>query len=199
MPVDVSKAKWINVSLDVDVWATDDAPEASRPGYRFIFDMYLTRDRPGKGNVANTLSDEVIIDLDYNPEFPGNQPPGCGVDTKPLHPNVVFDGYDRYEYFYTDHHDAINNKTNQGIARYSTFRRISTSTKLPGTVNILPFLTAIQERWPVANDPLGPWLGQISIGMEIYDHSHGSVNFRSGPQFTVDYKTAPLGMDALLV
>merc|ERR1712232_839869 len=149
--------------------------------------MYLTRDRPGNGDVGDTLTDEVIVNLDYNEKFPTG--PGSCVHGPPFPGTNVTDGYDQYEYYLTGHSDHIANKTS---FRMSSFRRIAANTALPHTVDIVPFLKAVTKQWPVADDPLGPWLGLISIGMEIYDHSHGTVIFRTAPQFAVEYEAAPV-------
>lgn len=191
MPIDVSKAKWINVSLDVSVWAHDENPAPARAAYKFIFDMYLTKDRPGKGDVSGSLTDEVLISLDYNPGFPTTP---CS-DSPPFPGTTFSDGYDQYEYYWAGHNDSIG--SHSGF-RYSTFRRTKANTALPPVVNILPFLTAIKKQWaPVTHDALGPWLGLVQIGMVIFDHTHGTVTFRSVPQFAVDYHTSTL--DTLVI
>ena len=83
---------------------------------RFVYDFFLSRARPNGSNVASTITDEVTINLAGNAHFPGSQPPGCadphsrfGNSSGPVLRDAVWDGYHHYDYWYTDHHDAVPN------------------------------------------------------------------------------------------
>lgn len=60
-------------------------------------------------------------------------------------------------------------------------------------MDLLPFLEAVREIWAARDDPqqqrrqqaaVGPWLGEITIATEIYDHTDGRVLFRQPPTYT---------------
>ena len=95
--------------------------------------------------------------------------------------NAVWDGYNHWDYWYTDHHDAVPNTG----SRFSSFRRVGSevhNAQPPSEVDLLPFIEAVRKQWP--GEEVGPWLGEVSIGTEIYDYSAGSVTFHK--PFTVD-------------
>jgi hypothetical protein len=94
--------------------------------------------------------------------------------------NAVFDGYHHYDYYYTDHHDAVPGTG----SRYSSFRRVggdAVGAQPPQVVNLIPFIRAVATMWP--HEQVGPWLGSVSIATEIYDHSSGVVTFHEVPTF----------------
>lgn len=198
MPVNVDELRALHVSQNIS-WAwSDDAPGVEPPEtssrsptdarrVRFIYDLWLTREKPVAGrSVASSITDEVIIDLSSNPGFPGSQPPGClhwgdrfsNVTWGPVKVDAVFDGHHWYDYYWTDHNDLV-----PGMGtRYSSFRRKGADAPgsgIPEKVNVKPFVEGIREMWP--GEPVGPWLGHVSISTELYDHSSGQVTFWSPP------------------
>lgn len=81
----------------------------------------------------------------------------------PVLKNAVFDGYHHYDYWYTDHHDAVPGTG----TRYSSFRRVGAEldrAQVPAKVDLLPFLDAIRAMWPGDALQVGPWLGQVAFG-----------------------------------
>ena len=137
-----------------------------------------------------SITDEVTIDLACNAGFPGSQPPGCldqhskyGNTSRrdgPVRRNAVWDGHHHYDLWYTDHHDAVPGTG----TRYTAFRRVGAD--VPGAqpplrVDVRPFIDALRREWP--GEQVGPWLGHIALGTELYDHVAGSVRFHSVPTF----------------
>jgi hypothetical protein len=109
LPVDTSTLASFEVLQNVSYSWVDDAPGVSPPPTggsrrtRFLYDFFLTSTRPSEGtSVADSITDEVTIDLASDPNFPGSQPPGC-LDPNsrfgkngtygPVHENAVWDGY----------------------------------------------------------------------------------------------------------
>jgi len=140
------------------------------------------------------ITDEVTIALAENAHFPGSQPPGCldkdsrfgNKTTGPIKRNAVWDGYNHYDYWYTDLHDAVPGTG----TRFSNFRRVGADkpgAQPPLNVNLAPFFDAIREMWKDDTIPVGPWLGHISLATELYDHSSGKVTFHSPPTFAPEY------------
>jgi len=87
-----------------------------------------------------------------------------------------------YDYFYTDHHDAVPGTG----TRYSSFRRVGATATNPLAqpplhVDLKPFLDAVQAMWP--GEAVGPWLGEISLATELYDHTRGHVLFTGAPTY----------------
>jgi hypothetical protein len=198
LPVDTSALDRFDVRHNVSWSWTDNAPGLAPPPtsannsrrIRFIYDFFLTSEKPREGvNIAHKVTDEVTINLASEPAFPGSQPPGClDPDSRfgkngtygPVVEKTVWDGSYWYDYYYTDHHDAVPGTG----SRYSSFRRrgLQRDSQPPPTVNLIPFLRAIAKMWPA--EPVGPWLGHISLATELYDHVSGNVIFHSPPSFT---------------
>ena len=42
-------------------------------------------------------------------------------------------------------------------------------------------MAAIQKQWP--GEEVGPWIGEVSIATELYDHCSGEVRFHGPPTF----------------
>ena len=135
------------------------------------------------------ITDEVTISLATNPGFPGSQPPGCldpssrfgthNMSNAVLR-NAVWDGYNHYDYWYTDHHDAVPGTG----SRFSSFRRVGADhvgAQPPPRVDIFPFRAAIRKMWP--GEAVGAWLGEVTISTELYDHCTGKVVFHAPPTF----------------
>jgi hypothetical protein len=205
MPVNIDKLNKFVVTHNVTWEWSDTAPGADPPETgkqdvrrtRFIYDFFLSTEKPDGTNKKDSITDEVTINLASNPHFPGSQPPGCldkdsrfGNKTSgPVGKSVFFDGYNHYEYWYTDHHDAVPGTG----TRFSNFRRLGADkpgAQPPLKVNLVPFFDKIKEMWK--NDTktwktVGPYLGHISLATEIYDHSTGRVTFHSQPTFEPDY------------
>lgn len=198
LPVNTSTLSRLVVTQDA-AWGWHDlAPGSAPPATsnassrrtRFIYDFFLTRVRPNGSSVASTITDEITINLASNVAFPGSQPPGCLDPASrygnrsmwgPIERNAVFDGANHYDYWYTDHHDAVPGTG----TRYSSFRRVggaAVGAQPPPRVDLLPFLDAVRRQWP--GEAVGPWLGELSWGTEIYDHSSGHVVFNSPPTVT---------------
>merc|ERR1712216_518070 len=140
----------------------------------------------------------VTINVASNPDFPGGQPPGCLDPGRfsnkstwgPLVKDAVWDGYYSYDYYWTDHHDAVPGTG----SRYSSFRRKgadSDGAAVPRHINLRPFVDAIKKMWP--REQVGPWLGHVSIGTEVYDHGIGHVNFHGAPKFQLLPASQPEG------
>lgn len=196
LPVSMDAVKSLVVTQNVSWQWSDDAPGVDPPStsasderrVRFIYDMFLTSVKPNGTNIQVAITDELIITLASNPGFPGSQPPGClhpgsrfaNKTWGPVKPNAVWDGYYWYDYYWTDHNDAVPGTG----TRYSSFRRKSAETigePIPQKVNIKPFIQAIRDMWP--GEQVGPWLGHVAIGTELYDHSRGKVTFHGTPDF----------------
>ena len=198
LPVNTTTLSRLIVSQNISWTFTDLKPGVDPPAIgngterrvRMIYDFFLTTVRPNGSNVASTITDEVTINMASNAEFPGSQPPGC-IDAAsrygkvgnygPIVRNAVWDGYNHWDYWYTDHHDAVPNTG----SRFSSFRRVGSevqNAQPPSEVDLLPFIEAVRKQWP--GEEVGPWLGEVSIGTEIYDYSAGSVTFHK--PFTVD-------------
>jgi len=102
----------------------------------------------------------------------------CGYRTGPVLKNAVFDGFYHYDYWYTDHHDAVPGTG----TRFSSFRRVGATVdgaQPPAHVDIMPFVAAVRKMWP--GEPMGPWLGHLSIATELYDYVVGEVTFAGPP------------------
>jgi hypothetical protein len=71
-------------------------------------------------------------------------------------------------------------------SRYSSFRRhgLQRDSQPPPRANLLPFLAAIRRMWP--GEPVGRWLGHVSLATELYDHTSGSVVFHAAPTFSAE-------------
>ena len=195
LPVNTSTLSSLVVTQDTSWGWRDLAPGSAPPATsntssrrtRFIYDFFLTRVRPNGSSVASAITDEITINLASNAAFPGSQPPGCLDPASrygnrsmwgPIKRNAVFDGFNRYDYWYTDHHDAVPGTG----TRFSSFRRVGAAAagaQPPPHVDLLPFLDAVRRQWP--GEAVGPWLGELSWGTEIYDHSSGHVVFNSPP------------------
>jgi hypothetical protein len=96
------------------------------------------------------------------------------------HSQYVFDHPIYRTHRYTDHHDAVPGTG----SRFSSFRRVGagdTGAQPPLLVNLMPFFAAIRRQWP--GEQVGPWLGEISISTELYDHCSGEVTFWQPPSF----------------
>jgi hypothetical protein len=170
LPADVSTLDHLIVSQNV-TWSWRDAAPGVNPPQtgrgesrraRFIYDFFLTTVPPNGSNVASTITDEITIALAANPRFPGSQPPGCwdnssrfgSVTTGPVLRNAVWDGHHYYDYWYTDHHDAVPGTG----TRFSNFRRVGATdagSQPPAQVDILPFIAAVQKMWP--GEQVGQW------------------------------------------
>lgn len=170
LPADLSALDHLIVHQNVSWSWRDAAPGVAPPqtGHgesrraRFIFDFFLTTARPNGTNIASTITDEITISLAENPSFPGSQPPGCwdnssrfgSTTTGPVLRNAVWDGHHYYDYWYTDHHDAVPGTG----TRFSNFRRVGAAvagSQPPAEVDILPFIAAVQEMWP--GEQVGRW------------------------------------------
>ena len=115
LPADMTALTSLVVSQNVSWQWTDDAPGVTPPATgptdarrtRFIYDFFLSRERPNGTNVAASITDEVTINLASNAHFPGSQPPGCldpnsrfgNSTTGPLLRNAVWDGTHHYDFF----------------------------------------------------------------------------------------------------
>ena len=203
MPVDTSTIRSFTITQNVTLEWSDTAPGVDPPPssshdarrIRFIYDFFLTHAKPNGSSVKETITDEVTIDLSGNPLFPGSQPPGCldpnsrygNQTTGPVVKNAVFDGYNYYDYWYTDHHDLVPGTG----TRYSSFRRVggtASGAQPPLKVDLKPFFAAIKREWPGPQEaPVGPWLGQITLATELYDHCSGSITFHAPPTFEPQY------------
>ena len=87
---------------------------------------------------------------------------------------------------YTDHHDAVPGTG----TRFSSFRRVGATapgTQPPLHLDIKPFLSAVRKMWP--GEKVGPWLGHLSIGTELYDYVVGEVAFSEPPKIAAHPKT----------
>ena len=195
LPVNTSRLKSLLISQNVSWQWVDTAPGVSPPQTspkdmrrtRLIYDFFLTSVRPNGTNIASAITDEVTIQLAGNPHFPGSQPPGCNDphsryenNTGPVVKNAVWDGHHWYDYWYTDHHDAVPGTG----SRYSSFRRVGAGdpgAQPPAEVELMPFFEAIRQQWP--GEQVGPWLGELSISTELYDHCTGNVTFWAPPAF----------------
>jgi len=202
MPVNLRNLKKFVVTHNVSWEWNDDAPGVDPVDTgkqdvrrtRFIYDFFLTTMRPNGTNLKDYITDEVTIALAANPHFPGSQPPGCldkdsrfgNKTTGPIIRNAVWDGYNHYDYFYTDHHDAVPGTG----TRFSNFRLVGADkpgTQPPLNVNLAPFFDAIRDMWKDDTVPVGPWLGHIELATELYDHCSGKVTFHSPPTFVPEY------------
>ena len=66
--------------------------------------------------------------------------------------------------------------------RFSSFRRVGATVdgaQPPAHVDIMPFVAAVRRMWP--GEPVGPWLGHLSIATELYDYVVGEVTFAGPP------------------
>jgi hypothetical protein len=209
LPVNTSTLSRFTVAQNVSWHWTDDAPNVDPPELgtnfsrrvRFIYDFFLTSDRPtSRGVVSSSITDEVTINFATNKGFPGSQPPGCiDPDSRfgnrtaaggAVLQNAVWDGYNHYDYWYTDHHDAVPGTG----TRYSSFRRAGAEldgAQMPAKVDLLPFLAAIKAMWAGDRLQVGPWLGQVAVGTELYDHCSGAVAFHQAPTFEAQPLTSP--------
>jgi hypothetical protein len=197
MPIDTSALRSFTVSQNATFVWKDTAPGSQPPQIglsrrtRFIYDFFLSSARPNGSSVASTITDEITISLAGNPGFPGSQPPGC-LDPHskysnvsgggPVLHNAVFDGHHHYDYYYTDHHDAVPNDG----SRFSSFRRVGSNVqgaRIPTSVDLLPFVEAVRQMWAGDPLPVGPFLGEVSIATELYDHTDGRVSFAEAPTY----------------
>lgn len=193
LPVNLDSLDRLVVSQNVS-WSWRDAAPGVRPPQtggsrrtRLIYDFFLTTAKPNGSNIASTITDEITISLAANPDFPGSQPPGCWDNASrfegrpgPVLANAVFDGYHHYDYWYTDHHDAVPGTG----TRFSSFRRVGATAvgaQAPQHVDIIPFIAAVRKMWPGEEVRPGPWLGHMSIATELYDYVVGEVTFAAPP------------------
>jgi len=200
MPINLSALASFTVTQNVSLRWTDTAPGAEPPPtggarrIRFIYDMFIASARPNGSSVASSITDEITISLAGNVGFPGSQPPGC-LDPSgrfgnvsrggPVLRNAVRSLGEVYDYEYTDHHDAVPNDG----SRYHAFRRVGSESSgdeasVPAAVDLVPFLAAVKSMWAGVPLPFGPWLGEVTLATELYDHQAGRVVFASVPTFT---------------
>ncbi len=179
MPVNVGDLHSLVVVHDITYEATDDAPGVPSDTYArhaLIYDLFLTAEKPAAGqDVSASITDEVIIMMNHNPEYPDQE--ACSTSTSdPIEANAVFDGFYHYDY----HSFGDDNVIGQN---YHQFRRVGggvPGAPVPENLDVAPFLRYLKLRH---NQP-DLWLGQVTMGTQLYDHTHGSVTFHSPPTFS---------------
>jgi len=144
--------------------------------HSLVYDLFLTTEQPAKGkNVSHSITDEIIIMMNYNPEYPRLE--GCSTQkSDPIEPNAVFDGYSYYDYHSFDDHNAIGKN-------YHQFRRVGgdlSDAAVPEKLDMVPFFKYLKKK----HDLQGAWLGQVVIGSQLYDYTQGEVRFTLRPSFT---------------
>jgi hypothetical protein len=184
LPVNVGNLRSLVVSHDITYLPNDDLPGFPGPIYArhsLVYDLFLTTDKPAAGtDVSSTITDEVIIMLRYNPEYPDVE--ACSSSqSASLEMNAVFDGFSQYHY-----HSFSPNVIGQN---YHQFRRAGgdTTGPLPLNVDLAPFLRYLKQRYGQPD----LWLGKVVIGTQLYDHTHGSTTFNTAPSFAVDSCDCP--------
>jgi hypothetical protein len=191
LPVNVANLQSLVVSHDITYDATDDMPGSPGPIYArhsLIYDLFLTTEKPAAGtNVSASTTDEMLIFLSYNPEYPDIE--ACSSTmSDPIETNAVFDGFNFYDY----HTFSPFNVIGQNYHQFRLVGGDAPSTPIPQNVDLLPFLRYIKER----HDQPDLWVGKIVMGTQLYDHTHGSVTFHSGPTFAVETCDCPQLADA---
>ena len=189
LPVNVGNLQSLVVGHDIAYSPVDDLPGS--PGsiyarHSLVYDLFLTTDKPAAGtDVSSTITDEVIIMLRYNPEYPDVE--ACSnSQSASLQSNAVFDGFSHYHY-----HSFSPNVIGQN---YHQFRRVGgdTTGPLPLNVDLAPFLRYLKQRYEQPD----LWLGKVVIGTQLYDHTHGSTTFDVAPSFTIDACDCPQVADS---
>jgi hypothetical protein len=93
----------------------------------------------------------------------------------PIEANAVFDGFHSYDYQSYGENNAIGQN-------YHQFRLVGgdvAGAPIPTNLDMVPFLQYLKRRY----DQPDLWLGKVTIGAQLYDHTQGSVTFNSTPTF----------------
>jgi hypothetical protein len=176
MPVNVRDLQSFVGTHDITYVATDDAPGSPGPIYArhaLVYDLFLTTEEPEAGqDHSQSITDEVIIMMHYNPEYPDIE--ACSSTmSDPIEASAVFDGFYHYDYHSFDDGNSIGQN-------YHQFRRVGgdvAGAPVPANLDMVPFFQYLKQRY----DQPDLWLGQVVIGEQLYDHTHGSVTFNSTP------------------
>jgi hypothetical protein len=199
LPVNTGDLKSLVVSHDMTFEATDDLPgyhsrsNPVKPGkcyarHQLIYDLLLMSEKPEAGiNKTKKITDEIIIMLNYNYPYPDyetcNPKTGELGDTQSpaIEEDAVHDGCNNYHYHsFTD----LDTPADGHHTNYHQFRRLGG--EIPGApcaeaINLAPFFEYLKMRYDYADW----WLGQVLIGQNIYDHTHGKVTFHSLPMVEI--------------
>jgi hypothetical protein len=191
LPVNVANLQSLAVSHDITYVATDDMPGSPGPIYArhsLIYDLFLTTEKPAAGtDVSHSITDEVLIFLAYNPEYPDIE--ACSSTmSDPIEPNAVFDGFNYYDY----HAFSPLNVIGQNYHQFRLVGGNVVGAPIPQEVDLAPFLRYIKER----HDQPDLWVGKVVMGTQLYDHTRGSVTFHGGPVFAVESCDCPQIADA---
>jgi hypothetical protein len=191
LPVNVGNLQSLVVSHDITYVATDDTPGSPGPIYArhsLVYDLFLTTEEPAAGtDVSTSITDEMLIFLHYNPEYPDIEACSSTMND-PIEPNAVFDGFNSYDYHAFSPFNVIGQN-------YHQFRLVGgdlASTPIPQNVDLAPFLRYIKKR----HDQPDLWVGKIVMGTQLYDHTTGSATFHGGPTFAVESCECPQIADA---
>ncbi len=181
MPVRVDDLESFVVTHDISFEAVDDNPgfpDSIYARHSMVYDLHLSSLKPEPGmNISQSIVDEVIIMMNYNPEYPDLE--ACSyTQSDPIETNAVFDGFNHYDY-----HSFSGNVIGE---YYHQFRRVGgeSNTNLPGKLDLVPFLEYLTTRYNHQN----LWLGKVSMGTQLYDNTQGSVAFNSIPTFKPVFK-----------
>lgn len=156
--------------------------------HSLIYDLFLTTEKPAEGvDVSASATDEMLIFLNYNPEYPDEE--ACSLTvSEPIEAKAVFDGHHYYDYHTFSPFNVIGRN-------YHQFRLVggdSPDNPIPQRVDLVPFLRYLKERYQQPD----LWVGKIVMGTQTYDHTQGSVTFHDGPDFDVDACDCPQVADA---
>ena len=184
LPRSIAGLTSVLVSHDIAYSWVDKKPVHTPPIYRsrLIYDFFLTNEKPEpRVNKASNVTDEIVITLAHNAQFA--LPCGYHGPHQTVRPNAVQFGGESYDLVDVTDQDRPNPTTR---CRMSHFRRVGStcisgaSIKIPKSLDLLPFIKFAQGFQPETRPrPAGEWLGEVSIGTEIYDETQGRVEFRS--------------------
>lgn len=186
--------------------AMTDDPVYAR--HALIYDLFLTDGKPAKGIMLahpkdNRLTDEVIINVNYNAGYPDSEtcnatrPRGIGdVMSESIEKKAIFSDGHWYDYHSWSPFDTPSYEI---VCNYHQFRRVGgdvEGTPVPTQLDLMPFFNYVQKR---KADPAampdeknrkhlegdGLYFGRVIVGMNIYDHTNGSVTFHETPKIKV--------------
>ena len=124
--------------------------------WNLAMEFWLTEEKPGGGDVSDSVTDEVMIWLDWGPGFDGLQP---------VERQAVDDGSSVYSYahYYPNH--------NAGW-RYHQFRLKADegTERLTHSIDLTAFLRFLSRRYEL-HEKL--WISGLELGNEYWDNSRG--------------------------
>jgi hypothetical protein len=145
---------------DLSQWTAELEIELAVPRegrWNLALEFWLTEEKPGEGDVSASITDEVMIWLDWGSAFGGLQP---------VEQRAVDDGRAVYSY-------AVYRREHNAGWEYHQFRLDPGEGEegLPRSIDLSAFLRYLSRRYGLEESL---WIGGLELGNEYWDGSRGS-------------------------